>query len=214
MQPGPNGEQVTDYTQDVDSVLLAVTPAVSPVDIVSIKYQAQDSNQGWILTATMAVSDLSAVPANTHWRMYFTVNAPETGLAGPTGDKFSKGVSDHGDMFWIEANTGDAIGGNPPERAARWGTTVRTSSGFLNDTDRGPADFVFFNQSNKTISVRIRASVLNSYLATLPGSHPSIGFGTVLCGLRGNTYEFLGSGVDPLEDETRGGTELTIGNPF
>ncbi|MGZ5004973.1 MAG: hypothetical protein ACXWG7_05385, partial [Chthoniobacterales bacterium] len=115
---------------------------------------------------------------------------------------------------WIEANTGDAIGGNPPARAARWGTTVRTSSGFTTDTDQGPADFVFFNQSNKTISVRIRASVLNTYLATLPGSHPAIGFGTVLCGLRGNTTELVGSGVDPLEDETRGGTELTIGNPF
>ncbi|MEY2439275.1 MAG: hypothetical protein QOI34_660 [Verrucomicrobiota bacterium] len=214
MQPGPNGEQVTDYAQDTDSALLAINPSISPVDILAIKYLWQDSNQGPVITATMTVSDLSAIPQNTKWRMYFTANAPETGIVGPVGDKFSKGVSDHGDMFYLEANTGDAVAGSTPARSARWGTTVRTSSGFTTDTDQGAADFVFFNQASKTISVRIRASILNGYLGTLAGSHPPITFGSVLCGLRGSTSEFLGSGVDPLEDETRGGTEFVIGNPF
>ncbi|MDB6147226.1 MAG: hypothetical protein JWO45_890, partial [Spartobacteria bacterium] len=60
MQPGPNGEQVTDYAQDTDSALLAITPSISPVDILAIKYLWQDSNQGPVITATMTVSDLSA----------------------------------------------------------------------------------------------------------------------------------------------------------
>jgi hypothetical protein len=216
MQPGPNGEQVTDFVWDQDSGLLAVTPSPNPLDIVSIKYLSQDSNQGFFITATMKVSDLSAVPPTTTWRMYFTANAPEVGdgtsanLGGPAGNQFSKGLSDRGDQFWIDAETDDS--GN---KTFHWGTTVRNFSGGTNDTTQGSADRGFFNQSNNTISVRISVNTLNAYLDSIHAGDASkhIQFGSVLCGLRGNSLQSTSFGL-ALEDYTRGGTEFKIGNPF
>ena len=80
MQPGPNGEQVTDFAQDQDSGLLATTPSNNPIDIISIKYASQTLAQGPVITATMTVSDLTVPPPSCTWRMFFAANAPETGI--------------------------------------------------------------------------------------------------------------------------------------
>jgi hypothetical protein len=87
---------------------------------------------------------------------------------------------------------------------------VRNFDGSITRTVRGDADRAFFNSQNRTITVRISSSKLNTYLGTLTGSHPPIAFGSVLCGLRGQTS--IGN-ANALEDETRGGTELVIANP-
>ena len=206
MQPGPDGEQVTDFAYDQDSGLLAVTPTASAIDIISIKYTSQDSNAGPVLTATMKVSDLSAIPNDAVWRMHFTVNAPETGIVNISGNSYSKGLSDDGDMFFVQAST-NASG----VVSYKWGTTVREYKGTTTDTVQGTATRGFMNQQDGTITVRMATGPLNTYLAGRTGSHPAIGFGSTLCGLRGNT--FVGSSAG-LEDNTRGGTEYTIANPF
>lgn len=205
MQPGPNGEQVTDIAQDQDVGIVGTQPSNSPYDIISIKYVAQDSNQGWILTATMTVSDLTALPPSSVWRMYLATNAPETGVIGPAGNKYSKGLSDDADQFYLQLET-DQNGG----RTVTWGTVERTTSGGLTLTQRGNADNSFVNAPNKSITVRIAANKFNGYLNSI--GHPTIGFGSVLCGLRGQAFENVsGSGTT---DSTHGGTELVIGNPF
>jgi hypothetical protein len=221
MQPGPNGEQVTDFAWDCDSGLLASAPAANPLDIITIKYASQDSNQGFYITATMKVSDLTAMPPNTAWRMYFAANAPEAGdgtsagLAGPPGNQFSRGLSDRGDMFWLDAET-DPAG----TISFNWGTTVRNTDGGLGDTTRGTAPRGFFNKGAGTISVRIAVNTLNSYLDTIHSNDATkhIQAGTVLCGLRGHAFQIDNSGVTnggiTLEDYTRGGTEFKVGNPF
>ncbi len=206
MQPGPRGEQVTDFAYDQDIGLIGVLPAPSAVDIITIKYLTQDSNNGPIITATMKVSDLTVIPPSATWRMYFTANAPETGLVNISGSSYSKGLSDDGDQFFVQAKT-DAAG----QRSYTYGTTVREFDGSTTDTVApapAKADRGFFNQQNQTISVRVAAAKLNTLL---PAGHSPIGFGTVLCGLRGRTFQ--GSSL-VLEDFTRGGTEFTVSNPF
>ena len=202
MQPGPNGQQVTDFAQDQDSGLLATTPTNSPLDIISIKYSSQSSAQGTVITATMTVSDLTITPPTCTWRMYFAANAPETGIIGPAGNQFSKGLSDRGDQFYIQAST-DATGA----ASFTWGTAVRNFSGGINTTSRGAADSGKINSSARQISVSISLATLNAYLSSI--SHPQIGSGSVLCGLRGNSFQTNSSGI-VLEDYTRGGTEFTL----
>jgi hypothetical protein len=204
MQPGPNGEQVTDFVQDQDSGLLATTPSNSPIDIVSVKYQSQNSPQGLYLTATMTVSDLTAVPPDSTWRMYFAANAPELGIVGPPGNQFSRGLSDRGDQFYIEAAT-NALGAV----SFNWGTASRNFSGGINTAQQGAADSGAINKSVRQISVRISVAKLNAYLAA--HGRPTIGVGSTLCGLRGNAFQTDSLGL-ALEDYTRGGTEFTFTN--
>lgn len=204
MQPGPNGEQVTDFVQDQDTGLLATTPTNSPIDIVSVKYQSQNSIQGLYLTATMTVSDLTTMPPDCTWRMYFAANAPEMGISGPPGNQFSKGLSDRGDQFYIEAAT-DA----QSKLTFNWGTATRTFSGGISTTQVGSADSGAVNKLVRQISVRIAVSKLNAYLTSI--GHPTIGVGTTLCGLRGNAFQTDTLGI-ALEDYTRGGTEFTFTN--
>jgi hypothetical protein len=202
MQPGPNGEQVTDFAQDQDSGLLATTPTNSPLDIISIKYSSQNTAQGTVLTATMTVSDLTVTPPTSTWRMYFAANAPETGIIGPAGNQFSKGLSDRGDQFYIQAAT-DATGA----ASFTWGTAVRNFSGGINTTSRGAADSGTINSSARQISVSISLATLNAYLSSI--GHPQIASGSVLCGLRGNSFQTNSGGI-VLEDYTRGGTEFIL----
>lgn len=204
MQPGPRGEQVTDFAFDQDSGLLAVTPEPSAIDIITVKYLTQDGNRGPVLTATMTVSDLTPVPPDSTWRMYFTANAPELGLVGISGNSYSKGLSDDGDQFFVQATT-SATGA----RSYKFGTTVRNFDGTTTDTVVGNADRGFFNSQNKTISVRVSSSKLNPVLTAR--GRPTITFGTTFCGLRARTFE--GSSL-ALEDFTRGGTEFTVSNGF
>ena len=204
MQPGPRGEQITDFAQDQDSGLLAVAPTPSPVDIITVKYITQDSNHGPVITATMTVSDLTVVPPNGSWKMYFTANAPETGIVNIGGNSYSKGLSDDGDQFFVQATTSPT-----GARSFKYGTSVRNFDGSTTDTVVGNADRGFFNQQNRTISVRISSAKLNAVLAA--ANRPTVGFGSVFCGLRAATS--LASTV-ALEDTSRGGTEFTISNGF
>jgi hypothetical protein len=206
MQPGPNGEQVTDFVQDQDTGLLATTPTNSPIDIVSVKYGSQNTPQGLYLTATMTVSDLTTAPPNCTWRMYFAANAPEMGIVGPTGNQFSKGLSDRGDQFYIEAATN-----SQGTVSFNWGTAARNFSGGIDATQQGSADSGAINKLVKQITVRVSVAKLNAYLSA--HGRPTIGIGTTLCGLRGNAFQTQSLGI-ALEDYTRGGTEFTITNGF
>lgn len=202
MQPGPNGEQVTDFAQDQDSGLLVVTPSNSPLDIISIKYSAQNTSQGLVLSATTTVSDLTVTPPNCTWRMYFAANAPETGIIGTAGNQYSKGLSDRGDQFYIQAAT-DSTG----TASFTWGTAVRNFSGGTDTTSGGAADTGSINSSAQQISVSISLATLNAYLSSI--GHPQITSGSILCGLRGSAVQTDSNGI-ALEDYTRGGTEFTV----
>ena len=198
MQPGPAGEQVTDFAFDQDSGLLAVTPEPSAVDIISIKYGKLKVGPVFHLTGTMQVSDLAVIPPLATWRMYFAVNAPETGLVRISGNWYSKGLSDDGDQFFIQASTDS---NSVP--SYKYGTTVRNFNGSTTDTIVGDADFGSIDQANRKITVRVSVSKINAILTA--AGHPPIISGSIFCGLRGRTFELSDLA---LEDFTRGGTEF------
>lgn len=197
-QPGANGEQVTDFAQDVAVGLLGVVPQNDPLDILSIKYSCETGTQGPMLVATMKVSDLSAVPPASNWRMNFTANAPYSTLS-PTGD-YTFGLSDRGDQFFVRATT-DAAGA----QSFVYGTSVRNSDGTLAYTVRGPADGASIDSPMKTITIKVFLSNLAPYVTHGPAVAP----GSILVGLRGQTFT---SGANAKRDLTRGGTQYTIGN--
>lgn len=202
--PGPNDPQVFDFAQDQESALLVTTPTNSPADILSVRYNSQALGRtDRLISATMTVSELTAVPPASNWRMHFTANAPEATLN--SSGTYSNGISDRGDQFYVEART-NASG----VRSYRWGTAVRDFDGGLTYTDRGPATAGAFDTAKRTITVQVTASTLNVYLAGLPGgtaSHPPIAGGSVICGLRGSS--FVGSSV-AVSDATRGGTQFAV----
>jgi hypothetical protein len=200
MQPGPNGEQVTDFAYDEDSGLLAVGPEPSAVDIITIKYAATTVGKLTTISGTMKVSQLTTVPPNTTWKMYFTANAPETGLVNISGSSYSKGLSDDGDQFFIQASTDN--NGVP---SYQYGTTMREFSGATTDTVVGSADSGSINQTNFTVTVNVSATKLNAILSA--AGHKLIAKKSVFCGLRGFAFT-----VDSLalEDITRGGTEFSV----
>ena len=200
MQPGPAGEQVTDFAYDQDNGLLFVIPEPSAVDIITIQYFTPTINLVPHITATMKVSDLAVIPPQAAWRMYFAANAPETGIVNVSGSKYSKGLSDDGDQFFVQAST-DAIG----LPSYKYGTTVRNFDGSTSDTIVGDADFGSFDQINRTIKVRVSTTKLNAILTA--AGHPTIVTGSTLCGLRGRTFEVSSLA---LEDFTRGGTEFKV----
>ena len=200
MQPGPAGEQVTDFAYDQDNGLLFVIPEPSAVDIITIKYATPKINLVSNITATMKVSDLAVIPPQATWRMYFAANAPETGIVNVSGSKYSKGLSDDGDQFFVQAST-DATG----LPSYKYGTTVRNFDGSTSDTVVGDANFGSFDQINRTIKVRVSTTKLNAILTA--AGHPTIVTGSTLCGLRGRTFEVSSLA---LEDFTRGGTEFKV----
>lgn len=176
MNPGPNGEQVVDYTGDVTDALLVRTNTPDALDILGIKYSSiVDPTDGLSLIVTLRVSDLSTVPMESYWRMHFTVNAPDS-VMSPTGE-FTFGVSDRGDQFYVEAVT-DPLG----QRTYNWGTATRDPIGTLSYVQRGSCNRGSFNPANNTITLRVSAAQLNAYLATV--QHTRIGSGTKLVGLR------------------------------
>jgi len=200
MQPGPAGEQVTDFAFDQDSGLLAVGPEPSAVDIISIKYVTPKINRVFNIMATMQVSDLAVIPPLATWRMYFAANAPETGIVNISGNSYSKGLSDDGDQFFVQASTDS--NGAP---SYKYGTTVRNFDGSTTDTIVGDADFGSIDQANRKIAVRVSTTKLNAILTS--AGHPTIVSGSTLCGLRGRTFELSSLA---LEDFTRGGTEFKV----
>lgn len=211
--PGSFGEQVTDYMGDVTDALLVRTGTPDPLDILSIKYSSVvDPLEGLSILATLKVSDLSTVPPASYWRMHFSVNAPNS-VMSPTG-QFTFGVSDRGDQFYIEA-TSDPQG----TRSYNWGTAVRAGDGTVSYTQRGTLNRGAFNPAGNTISLRIAASQLNQYLASI--SHPLIKSGTTLVGLRAtcaeaavdiNDFNVEGQTVhrNGKRDRAYGGTQYTI----
>jgi hypothetical protein len=196
-QPGPNGEQVTDFAQDVVDGLLVVTPTNDPLDILSIKYSCEQGTGGPVIVATMAVSANPVGAPISNWRMNFTANAPDSKLSA-TGD-YTYGLSDRGDQFWVRAST------DPTQMPFSFGTAVRNSDGTITYTTRGAADSGSFDPINNTITVKVSASKLNPFVT----HGPSIGNGSVLVGLRGQTFT---SQVNAKRDLTRGGTLFTIAN--
>jgi hypothetical protein len=200
MQPGPDGEQVTDFAFDQDSGLLAVGPEPSAVDIISIKYVTPKINGVFNISATMQVSDLAVIPPSATWRMYFAANAPETGIVNISGNAYSKGLSDDGDQFFVQASTDS--NGVP---SYQYGTTVRNFSGSTTDTIVGNADFGSIDQTNRKITARVSTTRLNAILTA--AGRPRIVSGSMLCGLRGRTFELSELA---LEDYTRGGTEFKV----
>ena len=139
-----------------------MTPTNSPIDIQSIKYQSQDVGAGPVIQASMVVSQLTPIPVDSTWMMFFTANAPESGaLAGPATSQYSKGLSDRGDQFFIEAVT-DVSGAT----TYNWGSVVRNFDGSTTPTVQGTADSGSFDRATRTVSVRISASTLNAFLDT------------------------------------------------
>jgi hypothetical protein len=211
--PPEDGAQVTDFPHDVADALLVVTPTNDPLDILSIKYASAATASGPKIIATMRVSDLSAVPPESTWRMNFTANAPFTGVShtgsqsgipGNPYNEYSFALSDRGDQFYVKATT--TTGTPAPSTSFIWGTAVRNSDGSITYTDRGPADEGAIDSTNNTITVAVAASKLNAFVT----HGPPIGYGSVLAGLRGSTFLV---NPDGKRDIARGGTEFTIPSP-
>src|SRR4029079_17349120 len=163
-QPGPDGEQVTDFTGDHTIGLLAEPGGTSPFDITSIKYTCEGTSDP-LIVATMKVSDLSTIPPAANWRMSFTANAPNSVLSA-TGD-YSYGLSDRGDQFWVRASTD---GASP---VFTFGTAVRGSDGTITYTADGNADSGSFDQGAGTITIKLAVSKLNPFVT----KGPAIGAG-------------------------------------
>lgn len=192
--PGPGGEQVVDFAQDVADGLLVVTPTDDPLDVLSIKYSCEGTTDP-VIVATMKVSLLPLIPPASNWRMNFTANAPDSKLS-PTGD-YTFGLSDRGDQFWVRASTD-----TNPAGSFTFGTAVRASDGTLTYTMRGTA-VGSFDTINETITIKVAASQLNPFVT----HGPPIGPGSVLVGLRGQTFT---TGANAKRDIARGGTQYTI----
>lgn len=201
--PAADAPQVTDFAQDVQVGLLAVLPLDDALDILSVKYSCEATSGGPVIVATMKVSDLTIVPPGAAWRMNFAANAPDSRLSG-SGD-YSFGVADRGDQFFVRAQTPLTITTEPFQSTNQFtfGTVQRTSDGSLAYTTRGNADSGSFNLLTKTITVKVSASKLNPFVT----KGPPIGTGSVLTGLRGQTFTI---GANAKTDMTRGGTLFTM----
>jgi hypothetical protein len=197
---GLAGSQVTDFAQDAASGRgLTRINANDPFDILSVKYACEVGPGGeTVISAVMKVSDLTAVPAGSNWRMNFTANAPFTGIS-PVGD-YSFALSDRGDNFYLRASTE-----TNPAGTFTFGTAVRGSDGAFTYTDRGTADCGAFDTANKLITVKVAVSKLNALVT----HGPPIGPGSVFAGLRASTFT---TSSDGRRDITRGGTEFVVGN--
>jgi hypothetical protein len=207
-QPGPfpyasdvgglAGSQVTDFRQDVATGLVGRVNADDPLDIVSVRYTCETGAGGVpAVVATMKVSNLATVPPGSNWRMSFAAHAPFTGLS-PTGD-YTFAVSDRGDQFYVQADTTTNTAGT-----FTYGTAVRNSDGSITYTSRGAADCGAFDTTNGTVTIKVSTAKLNQF-----APKGAITAGTVLAGLRGQTFTSQANGK---RDITRGGTEFTVGS--
>jgi hypothetical protein len=109
-------------------------------------------------------------------------------------------LSDDGDQFFLQAST-DATG----VPSYKYGTTVREFNGSTTDTVVGDADSGSIDTTNFTVTVNISATKLNAILSA--AGHPTIGKGSVFCGLRGFSFDLSSLA---LEDITRGGTQFSV----
>jgi len=118
---------------------------------------------------------------------------------------YSFGLSDRGDHFFVRAQTPATVTTAPfvSPNQFTFGTVTRLSDGSLAYTTRGDANSGSFDSVNKTITVKVAASKLNPFVT----KGPAIGAGSVLTGLKGQTFTI---GANAKTDITRGGTLFTI----
>lgn len=206
-QPGYNGEQVVDFSQDVQNGQVVRERVNDPSDVLSVRYDTSGTGDSLAIAASMKVSDLTVIPGQTTWQMNFAVNAPHTALSNDGSYSFA--ASDHADQFYVQADT-DASGA----QTFTYGTAARASDGKMIYTPVGDADAGSFNQDDNTISVQVSVAKLN---AALPEGHTAIGHGTVVAGLRGRSFTI--EVVPPVNgqasrqgrrDIARGGTQFTV----
>src|SRR5436190_522470 len=206
--PGLNGEQVTDFAQDLQEGNIPRIHQPDASDVLSTRYDSSGSGPTLAIAATMRVSDLSVIPGQTTWQMSFAVNAPHN-VMSPTGT-YSFAASDHADQFYLEADTD--VNGN---MTYTYGIVERANDGKLIYTMLGAADSGEFNQSDNTVSVQVSVAKLNAVLTT--AKHPKIGNGTVVAGLRARSYTI--EVVPPVSgqgsrqgrrDVARGGTQFVV----
>ena len=204
------GSQVTDFRNDVRSGGnpqtggLIVLPTDEPTDILSVLYSAEGTGAAPVLVCKMKVSDLTAIPPVTIWRMNFAANAPNS-VVSPTG-QFSFGLSDRADQFYVSAST-DAMGG----QTFNYGKAVRNFDGTITSTDLGVADSGAFDMTNKTVTVKVAVSKLNTALTA--AGHPLIGNGSILAGLRATAITTSNGSGSNRADTARGGTQFQISFP-
>ena len=190
--------EVTDFLHDATSGLLQPIPEDSPFDVLWIDYSCEYSYDAAepVLVATMKLSSLVEIPAGVLWRINFSADAPGASPGVP-------GLSDRGQQFFFEAGTDQNSA-----QAFAWGTAARSDSGHINYRARGTCDFGEFDTAEGTITMKVALSQLNAFAST------DLGPGTILSGLRGQTYEpgFEGppGNRHPFRDHTRGGGTFTI----
>jgi len=131
--PGLNGEQVTDFAQDLQEGNIPRIHQPDASDVLSTRYDTSGTGNSLAIAATMRVSDLSVIPGQTTWQMSFAVNAPHN-VMSPNGT-YSFGASDHADQFYLEADT-DVSG----SMTYSYGTVQRANDGKLIYTMVGAAD--------------------------------------------------------------------------
>ena len=206
--PGLNGEQVTDFAQDLQEGNIPRIHQPDASDVLTTRYDTSGTGSSLAIAATMRVSDLSVIPGQTTWQMSFAVNAPHNVLS-PTGT-YSFAASDHADQFYLEADTD--VNGN---MTYTYGLTERANDGKLIYTMLGAADAGAFNLDDNTVSVQVSVAKLNAVLATM--GRPLIGNGTVVAGLRSRSYTI--EVVPPVSgqasrqgrrDIARGGTQFIV----
>ncbi len=206
--PGLNGEQVTDYAQDLQEGNLPRIHQPDASDVLTTRYDTSGTGASLSVAATMRVSSLAVIPGQTTWQMSFAVNAPHNVLS-PTGT-YSFAASDHGDQFFVEADT-DVNG----VMTYTYGTAERANDGKLIYTIVGNADAGEFNLDDNTVSVQVSVAKLNAVLTSK--GHPLIGHGTVVAGLRSRSYTI--EVVPPVSgqgsrqgrrDIGRGGTQFVV----
>lgn len=206
--PGLNGEQVTDFSQDLQEGNIPRIHQPDASDVLTTRYDTSGSGNSLAIAATMRVSDLSVIPGQTTWQMSFAVYANHN-VMSPTGT-YSFATSDHAEQFYLEADT-DVNGG----MTYTYGLTQRANDGKLIYTMLGAADAGEFNQNDNTISVQVSVAKINAVLAT--NGRPPIGNGTVVAGLRSRSYTI--EVVPPVSgqgsrqgrrDIARGGTQFIV----
>jgi hypothetical protein len=193
-----DGSQVVDFVNDVAIGLLVVAPGDSSFDVRSIKYSSEiDSSGDLNVVATMKVTSLAQMVPQQNWRMMFAANAPGTGVNA--SGRYSNGVSDRGDMFYLRCGTDVS---NAP--VYTWGTVARDVGGGMVYTQQGTPDAGSMDVANGTITVKVKALRLGSFCV----NGPPVGPGSVLCGLRGESFGPLSGAI--ASDMTRGGLEYKI----
>lgn len=206
--PGLNGEQVTDYSLDLQEGSVPRVHVADASDVLTTRYDTSGTGESLAIAATMRVSDLSFIPGQTTWQMSFSANASHNAMS-PTGT-YSFAAADHSDQFYLEADT-DVNG----VQTYTYGTAVRQNDGKIIYTKVGDADSGEFNQSDNTISVQVSVAKLNAVLAA--AGRPGIGHGTVIAGLRSRSYTI--EVVPPVSgqasrqgrrDVARGGTQFVV----